>query len=225
LKRRRKNKNMGQKINPQILRIGPLYNWSSRWFDDKRYKEVLLADFNLRKELNERLKNSGVSQIEIERSINSVKVRIFVSRPGMVIGRGGAGLEELKTFILSKLLEKTVKSSQKLDVRVEVEPIKEPNLDAYLVAKNISDQLIKRLPQKRVIAQSAEKVMGAGAKGVRILLSGRIGGAEIGRREKIQKGTLPLSTIREQITFASVPALTKKGYIGVKVWINHPEGK
>jgi len=225
LKRRRKNKNMGQKINPQILRIGPLYNWSSRWFDDKRYKEVLLADFNLRKELNERLKNSGVSQIEIERSINSVKVRIFVSRPGMVIGHGGAGLEELKTFILSKLLEKTVKSSQKLDVRVEVEPIKEPNLDAYLVAKNISDQLIKRLPQKRVIAQSAEKVMGAGAKGVRILLSGRIGGAEIGRREKIQKGTLPLSTIREQITFASVPALTKKGYIGVKVWINHPEGK
>ena len=225
MKRRRKNKNMGQKINPQILRIGPLYNWSSRWFDDKRYKEVLLADFNLRKELNERLKNSGVSQIEIERSINSVKVRIFVSRPGMVIGRGGAGLEELKTFILSKLLEKTVKSSQKLDVRVEVEPIKEPNLDAYLVAKNISDQLIKRLPQKRVIAQSAEKVMGAGAKGVRILLSGRIGGAEIGRREKIQKGTLPLSTIREQITFASVPALTKKGYIGVKVWINHPEGK
>lgn len=216
---------MGQKINPQILRIGPLYNWSSRWFDDKRYKEVLLADFNLRKDLYERLKNSGVSQIEIERSINSVKVRIFVSRPGMVIGRGGAGLEELKTFILSKLLEKTVKGSQKLDVRVEVEPIKEPNLDAYLVAKNISDQLIKRLPQKRVIAQSAEKVMGAGAKGVRILLSGRIGGAEIGRREKIQKGTLPLSTIREQITFASVPALTKKGYIGVKVWINRPEGK
>lgn len=216
---------MGQKINPQVLRLGPVYNWSSRWFDDKRYKEVLLQDYNLRKDLNERLRNAGISQIEIERSINSVKVRIFVSRPGMVIGRGGAGLEELKTFILSKLLDKGGQKTAKLDVRVEVEPIKEPNLDAFLVAKNISDQLIKRLPQKRVIAQSAEKVMGAGAKGVRILLSGRIGGAEIGRREKIQKGTIPLSTIREQISFASSPALTKKGYIGVKVWINRLEEK
>lgn len=215
---------MGQKVNPQVLRIGPIYNWSSRWFDDKRYKEILLEDFKLRKQLFERLKNAGVSQIEIERSINSVKVRIFVSRPGMVIGRGGAGLEELKTFILSNLLEKG-KKTQKLDVRVEVEPIKEPNLDAYLVAKNISDQLIKRLPQRRIMAGMAEKVMGAGAKGVRILLSGRIGGAEIGRREKIQRGTIPLSTIREHISFASVPALTKKGYIGVKVWINRPEGK
>lgn len=216
---------MGQKVNPQVIRLGPVYNWSSRWFDDKRYKEVLLEDFNLRKQLYERLKNSGVSQIEIERSINSIKVRIFVSRPGMVIGRGGAGLEELKAFIFAKLLGKSAKASKSLDVRVEVEPIKEPNLDAYLVARNVSDQLIKRLPQKRVMAQTAEKVMNAGAKGVRILLSGRIGGAEIGRREKIQKGTIPLSTIREQISFASVPALTKKGYIGVKVWINRPEGK
>ncbi len=216
---------MGQKINPQVLRIGPVYNWTSRWFDDKRYKEVLLEDFNLRKELSERLRNAGVSLIEIERSINSVKVRVFVSRPGMVIGRGGAGLEELKAFILSQLLGKISKGSQKLDVRVEVEPIKEPNLDAYLVARNVSEQLIKRLPQKRVMAGTAEKVMGAGAKGVRILISGRIGGAEIGRREKIQKGTIPLSTIREHISFASVPALTKKGYIGVKVWINQPEVK
>lgn len=215
---------MGQKVNPQVIRIGPVYNWTSRWFDDKKYKDVLLEDYKLRKQLFDRLKNSGVSQIEIERSINSVKVRIFVSRPGMVIGRGGQGLEELKSFILSNLLGKNIKS-QKLDVRVEVEPIKEPNLDAYLVAKNISDQLIKRLPQKRVMAQSAEKVMTAGAKGVRVVLSGRIGGAEIGRREKIQVGTIPLSTIREHISFASVPALTKKGYIGVKVWINRPEGK
>ena len=216
---------MGQKVNPQVIRLGPVYNWSSRWFDDKRYKEVLLEDFNLRKQLYERLRNSGVSQIEIERSINSIKVRIFVSRPGMVIGRGGAGLEELKAFILTKLLGKSTKVSKSLDVRVEVEPIKEPNLDSYLVARNVSDQLIKRLPQKRVMAQTAEKVMNAGAKGVRILLSGRIGGSEIGRREKIQKGTIPLSTIREEISFASVPALTKKGYIGVKVWINRPESK
>lgn len=216
---------MGQKVNPQVLRIGPIYNWTSRWFEDKKYKEVLFSDYKLRRQLFERLKNSGVSQVDIERSINSIKVRIFVSRPGMVIGRGGSGLEELKNFILSSLLVKNKKNQQKLDVRVEVEPIKEPNLDAYLVARNISEQLIKRLPQKRVMAQTAEKVMGAGAKGVRVVLSGRIGGAEIGRREKIQVGTIPLSTIREHISFASVPALTKKGYIGVKVWINRPEGK
>lgn len=210
---------MGQKVNPKILRLGSIYNWSSRWFDDKKYKEVLLSDFKLRNALMTRLKNAGVSQIEIERSINSIKVLIYVSRPGMVIGRGGTGLEELKEFI-KKTLSGSTSLGQKLDIRVEVEPIKEPNLDAYLVAKNISDQLIRRLPQKRVMASSVERVMGAGAKGVRIVLSGRIGGSEIGRREKIQVGKVPLSTVRENISFASVPALTKKGYIGVKVWIN-----
>ncbi len=218
---------MGQKVNPKVLRVGPVYNWSSRWFDDKKYKDVLLEDYKLRKALLERLRNSGVSEIEIDRSINSIKVKVFVSRPGMVIGRGGSGLEELKIFI-QKLLsdqKKLLKSSQKFDVSVDVEPIKEPNLDANLVAKNISDQLIKRLPQKRIMASTAEKIMNAGAKGVRIVLSGRIGGAEIGRREKIQKGTVPLSTIREHISYASFPALTKKGYIGVKVWINQPEEK
>ena len=218
---------MGQKINPNILRLGPVYNWSSRWFADKNYKETLFEDFELRKALSERLKNSGVSEILIERSINSIKVTVYVSRPGMVIGRAGSGLEELKQFLHAIVLKngEKLKAKQKLDIRVEVEPIKEPNLDAYLVAKNISDQLIKRLHQKRIMTQSVERVMGAGAKGVRIVLSGRIGGAEIGRREKMQRGTVPLSTIREHISFASVPALTKKGYIGVKVWINAPEKK
>lgn len=218
---------MGQKINPNILRLGPVYNWSSRWFADKNYKETLFEDFELRKALSERLRNSGVSEILIERSINSIKVTVYVSRPGMVIGRAGSGLEELKQFLHAIVLKngKKIEQKQKLDIRVEVEPIKEPNLDAYLVAKNISDQLIKRLHQKRIMTQSVERVMGAGAKGVRIVLSGRIGGAEIGRREKMQRGTVPLSTIREHISFASVPALTKKGYIGVKVWINAPEKK
>ncbi len=212
---------MGQKINPKILRLGPLYNWSSRWFDDKRYKETLLEDFKIRKSLMERLKNAGISEIEIERSINSLKITAYVSKPGMVIGRGGTGLEELRDFLQKNLLKKSqVKNQFKLDIRVE--PIKDPNLDAYLVAKNISDQLIRRLPAKRVMAGASEKVMGSGAKGVRIVLSGRIGGAEIGRREKLQQGTVPLSTIRENISYASHPALTKKGYIGVKVWINKP---
>lgn len=209
---------MGQKINPKILRLGPVFNWSSRWFDDKGYKHVLLEDYKIRKLLSGKLRNAGVSDIHIERSINSIKIIIFVSRPGMVIGRGGTGLDELKQF-LQGFLKKEGKL-EKFDLRVEVEPIKDPNLDAFLVARNISDQLLRRLPQKRIMSSTAEKVMNSGAKGVRIVLSGRIGGAEISRREKIQKGTVPLSTIRENIHYASVPALTKKGYIGIKVWIN-----
>ena len=142
----------------------------------------------------------------------------------MVIGRGGAGLEELKVFIQKNLVKQSaVKNQSKLDIRVE--PIKEPNLDAFLVARNISEQLIRRLPAKRVLTTTVEKVMGSGARGVRIVLAGRVGGAEISRREKIQVGTVPLSTIREDISYASSPALTKKGYIGVKVWIHQPEEK
>lgn len=213
---------MGQKINPKVLRLGPIYNWNSLWFEDKKYKETLLEDYKIRKALMEKLKNAGISEIDIERSINSLKIIAWVSKPGMVIGRGGTGLDELKAYLQKEFLKKVSNKTQfKLDIRVE--PIKNPNLDAYLVAKNISEQLIRRLPAKRIMASTVEKVMGSGAKGVRIVLSGRIGGAEIGRREKIQVGTVPLSTIRETIRYASHPALTKKGYIGVKVWINRNE--
>lgn len=219
---------MGQKVNPKVLRLGTVYNWSSRWFADKKYKENLLEDLKVRTAFMERLKNAGVSQIDIERSINSVKVTVYVARPGMVIGRGGSGLEILKDFLHKVLNIKTTsdavktnsKQAPKIDIRIE--QVKEPNLDAYLVAKNISDQLIKRVPHRRVMTQALEKVMGSGAKGVRIVLSGRVGGAEIGRTEKMHVGTVPLSTIRENINFSSIPALTKKGYIGVKVWINRP---
>ena len=213
---------MGQKVNPKAIRLGITRTWSSRWFADKKYKENLLEDYNLRKALMDRLKNAGVSEIYIERSINNIKITAFVAKPGMVIGRGGTGLEELKVFLQKLLYKKSQTKNQfKLDIRVE--PIKEPNLDAYLVAKNIAEQLARRLPAKRVLTGTVEKVMGSGALGVRVVLSGRIGGAEIGRREKLQQGTVPLSTIRENIVYASYPSLTKKGYIGVKVWINKPE--
>jgi small subunit ribosomal protein S3 len=217
---------MGQKVNPKLLRVGPVYTWESRWFSDKNYKDIVLEDFNIRKALMERLKNAGVSEVEIERSINSIRVIIFVSKPGMVIGRAGSGLEEVKEFLyLIILKDKHNKKGQKLDIRVDVEPIKEPNLNAYLVARNIADQLVRRMPHRRIMVQAIERVMASGAKGVRILLSGRIGGAEISRREKLHRGTVPLSTIRANIDFASVPALTKKGYIGIKVWINKPKSK
>ena len=196
---------MGHKVNPKLFRLGPVYNWESRWFDDKNYAQTLLEDYKLR------------------RSINSIRITAYVSKPGMVIGRGGAGLEDLKKFLVAELnkLEKNKKNFPKMDIRIE--PIKEPNLDAYLVAKNIADQLARRMPAKRIMNQAVERAMGSGAAGVRVVLAGRIGGAEIGRREKLQQGTVPLSTIREHVNYASVPALTKKGYIGVKVWINNKE--
>ncbi len=213
---------MGQKVNAKILRLGPVFNWSSRWFEDKKYKEKLLEDYKLRKALMLKLSPAGISEIEIERSINNLRITAYVSKPGMVIGRGGTGLEELKVYIQKNLIKgSAVKNQFKLDIRVE--QIKDANLDPYLVAKNIAEQLIRRLPAKRVLNSTAEKVMGSGAKGIRVVLSGRIGGAEIGRREKLQQGTVPLSTIRANIGYASYPALTKKGYIGVKVWINRPE--
>jgi small subunit ribosomal protein S3 len=216
---------MGHKVNPKLFRIGPVLNWDSVWFDDKNYKTTLLEDYNLRKAIIERLKNAGVSTVEIERSINSLKITAYVSKPGIVIGRGGAGLDELKKFLVDILMKtrKGKKNLPKMDIRIE--PIKEPNLDAYLVAKNISDQLARRMPHKRVMVQSVERAMGSGAKGIRIILSGRINGAEIARKEKLQQGTVPLSTIRENVTYASVPSLTKKGYIGIKVWINTKESQ
>ena len=220
---------MGHKVNPKLFRLGPVYIWESRWFDDKNYAATLLDDYHLRRAIVERLKMAGVSTVEIERSINSLRVTAYVSKPGIVIGRGGAGLEELKKFLVELLSKnnkglpagKAGKALPKMDIRIEA--IKEPNLDAYLVAKNISDQLARRMPAKRVMGQAVERAMGSGARGVRVVLSGRIGGAEIGRRDKMQQGTVPLSTIREHVSFASVPSLTKKGYIGVKVWINKEE--
>src|SRR3989344_9266857 len=169
---------MGQKVNPKLLRLGPVYNWSSRWFEDKKYKDILIEDRKIRKSLTEKLKNAGVSDIEIERSINNMGLIIYVSRPGIVIGRGGSGLEDLKKFIYEVLkISRNSKQAPKIDIIIEA--IKEPSLDAYLVATNISDQLVRRLPHRRVMGQAVEKVMLSGAKGVRIVLAGRIGGAEI----------------------------------------------
>ncbi len=209
---------MGQKIHPKGFRLGVVYTWSSRWFADKKtYKSLLLSDVNLRKILMNRLKNAGIAHVELERSINKIKIILHVSRPGVVIGRGGSGLEELKKFVEHYFHENEIQS--KLKIELSVEPVKEPNLNAYLVAVNIADQIARRIPHKRVCLSALDRVEGAGADGVKILLSGRIAGAEIARREKYARGSVPLSTIREAVDFAAVPSLTKSGYVGVKVWI------
>lgn len=213
---------MGQKINPNGFRLGVINTWTSRWFaGGKNYKDFVLEDVKIREGLRKKLKIAGVSNIEIERSINKLDIIIHVAKPGLVIGRGGTGMEEIKKYLLTLLKIKTEdKNAPKVDIKVE--PIKEPSMDAYLVGVNIADQLAKRMPFKRVMAQSVDKVMQSGAKGVKIMLSGRVGGAEIKRVEKDQAGILSLQTLREKVDFASVPSLTKSGYIGVKVWICRP---
>lgn len=211
---------MGQKVNPIALRLGIHQDFKSvGYYPKKQYAKTVLEDIRIREELFKRLKQANVGDIIISRSLSSIKFTIYVVRPGIVIGRGGTGLEDLKRFIV-KILKSNRPGQPLPKIELKVEPIKDPNLSAYLVATMIADQLVRRLPFKRVMKQSAERVMQSGAKGVRIILSGRIGGSEIGRTERVQNGKVSLSTIREDIDYASVPALTKSGYIGVKVWIN-----
>ncbi|MBI4100075.1 30S ribosomal protein S3 [Candidatus Microgenomates bacterium] len=214
---------MGNKIHPIAFRLGPIYTWTSRWFANRgRYQTLLLEDVKIRRALMSRLKVAGIARVEIERSINRVGLNLFVARPGVVIGRGGTGMEDLKKYIINDLLKVKPddKNAPKIDIKVE--PVKEPNLDAQLVAVNIADQLAKRLPAKRVLKQAIEKVMSSGAKGVRIRLGGRIGGAEIARIEHAQAGVVPLSSVKEKIDFAVYPAYTRSGYVGIKVWICLP---
>jgi small subunit ribosomal protein S3 len=217
---------MGQKVNPIAYRI-PLSQqklWKSRWFtmDAKRYATYLGADVKLRKALMKKLAVASVTEIDIERSLRSMRVIIFVSRPGVVIGRGGAGLEDLKKFIYQTLgFKPTDKTAPRIDLQVE--EVKEPDLNAYLVATKIAEQLAKRLPARRVSKKTMERTIQARAKGIKILLSGRINGAEIARRELYQSGSVPLQTLRADIDYAHVPALTRSGYVGVKVWIYRGE--
>lgn len=212
---------MGQKVNPIALRLGGHHDFLSVGFYSKKmYPTITLQDIKIREMLHKKLKQAGVGRVVIERSASAIKITIYVVRPGIVIGRGGSGLEEIKKMVQVQLFTNTKKGKNLPRVELKVEPVKDPNLSAYLVATNISDQLIRRMPFRRIMKQSIEKVMGSGAKGVRIVLAGRINGAEIGRRERLQVGKVSLSTIRENIDYASVPALTKSGYIGVKVWID-----
>lgn len=212
---------MGQKINPVGFRLGIGASWQSRWFaSNGKYSQFLAEDIKIRELLMKKLRPAGIGSVEIERSINKLKIIIYVSRPGVLIGRGGAGLTELKKFLMQEL---EVKNESNLEIAPM--EIKSADLSAYLVAQSVSESLVKRLPARRVLNQAIERVMRAGAKGVRIVISGRIGGAEIARREWKAAGAMPLHTLRADIDFALTPALTKSGYVGIKVWINKGEVK
>jgi small subunit ribosomal protein S3 len=211
---------MGQKVNPIALRMGIHHDFKSvGYYSKKNYAATVLQDIKIREMMFEKLRPASVGEVQILRTISGIKITIHVVRPGIVIGRGGQGLEDLKKVVI-RVMNETSKEIVNSKIELKVEPIKDPNLNAYLVANNVVDQLNRRMPHRRVMKQITERVMNARAKGVRIILSGRIGGAEIGRTERVQLGKVSLSTIRENIDYAQVPALTKSGYVGVKVWIN-----
>ena len=210
---------MGQKVHPTNLRLGSIFTWKSRWFAPmKNYAEQVLEDYRLRQFLSKKLANAGLVEVGIERSLTNIKINLMVARPGVVIGRGGANLEEIKKSV-ERILNVAKKKKDKVKIDLRVQEVDNPDLSAKLVAEKIIDQLIKRYPHRRAVNQALERVMSAGAKGVKIQLSGRVGGAEIGRTEKYFQGKVPTQTIRANIDYYEAPARTRSGYVGVKVWI------
>ncbi|OGK20592.1 30S ribosomal protein S3 [Candidatus Roizmanbacteria bacterium RIFCSPHIGHO2_02_FULL_37_13b] len=211
---------MGQKVNPKGLRLGILTTWDSRWmFSNKElYRKSILEDVKIREGLIKKFQFAIVTQVEIERAINRITIIIHAARPGMIIGRGGKGLEDVKKFVM--LIMSSRKSEiDKMKIELKVEPVKKPYLNAYFVANEIAGKLIRGLPHRVVVHFAMNKAMESGARGIKVQLGGRINGAAISRREKYYEGTVPVSTIREDIDFARFPALTKSGYIGIKIWI------
>ncbi len=209
---------MGQKVDPKGLRMGISQTWTSRWFfsNKKTFKDSLISDIRIREKLMQKFKFASVTQIDIERAIKKISAIIYAVKPGMIIGRGGKGLEEVKKYIVADLDKKP---NKELKVEIKIEPVKKPYLSAYYVAQMIAEKIIKGFPHRAVIHHTMDRVMEAGAKGIKIQLGGRINGAEISRREKYFLGSIPTSTIRENVEFVRYPALTKSGYIGVKVWL------
>ena len=206
---------MGQKVNPVGLRIGIIRDWESKWYAEKDFGALLMEDVRIRDFLKKKLKDAAVSHIEIERAANRVNVTIHTAKPGMVIGKGGAEVEALR--------HELVKLTNGKRVHINISEIKHPELDAVLVAENIAQQLERRVSFRRAMKQAIQRTMRAGAKGIRTMVSGRLGGAEIARTEGYVEGTVPLHTLRADIDYGFAEAHTTYGRIGVKVWIYRGE--
>ena len=202
---------MGQKVNPHGLRVGIIKDWDSKWYADKKsFNEFLVEDHKIREFVKKKLFLSGISKIEIERAANKIKLTVFTAKPGMVIGRGGSGVEELRLN-----LEKLTKKS----VVVNVEEVKSPELNAQLVAENIASQLERRVSFRRAMKQAIQRTMRFGAKGIKTQVAGRVGGADMARTEGYSEGTIPLQTLRADIDYGFAEADTTYGKLGVKVWL------
>jgi len=205
---------MGQKVHPTGFRIGVIYDWQSKWYAGRNYTQLLHEDLRIRRYVKDRLSDAAVAKVEIDRSANHATVTIHTARPGIVIGRGGQKVDELRNA-----LEKFTGHR----VRVNINEISQPELDAHLVARSVADQLERRVAFRRAIKQAAQRTMQRGAQGVRIRVAGRLGGSEMSRSETEMQGRVPLHTLRADIDYGLVEAHTTFGRIGVKVWIYRGE--
>ncbi len=202
---------MGQKVNPHGLRIGIIKDWDTKWYAaDKNFGDYLVEDTKIRKFVKNKLYISGVPRIEIERAANKIKINVHTAKPGLVIGKGGSGIEELR---------KNVEALTGKSVLINITEIKTPDVNAQLVAENIASQLERRISYRRAMKQAMSRAMKMGAKGIKTSVSGRLGGAEIARREHYHEGTIPLQTLRADIDYGFAEANTTYGKVGVKAWI------
>ncbi len=201
---------MGQKVNPIGLRLGIIKTWESRWYAGKNYAGYILEDFNIRKFLKKKLNHAGISRIEIERSSKRVRLRIFASRPGIIIGKKGSEILQLK-----QELEKQISH----EVMIDIQEVRKPEIDAQLIAESVAQQIIKRVAFRRAMKRGVASAMRFGAMGVKIICSGRLGGAEMARREWYREGRVPLHTLRADIDYGFTEALTTYGIIGIKVFV------
>lgn len=213
---------MSKVVHPYAHRLVTLRDWKSRWFADKKYKNLLQGDVTIRDFLTKKLRGFYISRIEIERNAKATKVMIHTSRPGMIIGRGGDGVNKLKAELIKTLSKKGLKVAE--DFKLDVVEVVNPDADAAIVACMIAEALEKRLPYRRVMKQTIEKIMATrGVKGARIYIGGRLSGAEIARSEQIKRGSIPLQTFRADVDFAREKAHMSYGDIGIKVWIYRGE--
>ena len=202
---------MGQKVNPNSLRLGIIKTWDSKWFANHRdFAKMFHADLELKKVIKDRLKNAAVTKIEIERSAKKVSVHVHAARPGLIIGRQGVLIEDLKDFLKRKF-------NQNIDINIH--EVQDPDLSAVLVGQMIASQIERRIAYRRAAKMSLQKAIEAGAKGVKVQIAGRLNGVEIARREYFKEGNIPLHTLRADIDYAKVEANTTYGVIGIKVWI------
>jgi small subunit ribosomal protein S3 len=201
---------MGRKVHPYGFRLGITRTWTAKWYHDKEYTTLLVEDIAIRKLVERRLANASVSGVEIERNFGQVTVTVHTAKPGIVIGKGGQNVE---------MLRQQIGTLTKRKVKLEIKEIRQPELDAYLVASNIAQQLSRRIAFRKAIKQAIQRSMKAGAKGVKIMVAGRLGGAEMSRTEWDREGRIPLGTLRADISYGQVHAHTTYGRIGVKVWI------
>ena len=205
---------MGRKVNPKIFRIGIIYQANSKWFAQKYYSVLLREDVQIRDFLRKKLKEGGVAKIEIERSAGKLTVIIYTSRPGVIIGRGGGGIEELKKQLKQKYL-----GSKKVDLNINIQEVDRPDLNAELILQGLIAQIEKRIPFRRVMKRGIEQVIQAGAQGVKIIMAGRLNGVEIARTETLSQGKVPLHTLRADIDYSRGTARTTYGAVGIKVWV------